>query len=267
MKIEPRHWTFIGLLVVVFGSMLLGIRPDVSISEETRKMYAYIDSLPAGSTVIFSFDHESSSLPEIRPAALTLLRHSFSKGHRIIGLALLAEGTGIGYRLMDMVAVEQQKQYGTDWVYLGFKPQYIAAILSMGESLEKTFPQDYFGRPYDSLTMLANIVNFQQVNAVVSIGDGNMAVHWIEYGQSRFGVTVTSAMTAAMVTTYDPYISSGQLHALIGGLRGAAEYESLSHQPGGGLRGMLAQASAHVYILLLILTGNIIYFVARRREA
>ncbi|MBK7141394.1 MAG: hypothetical protein IPH75_04860 [bacterium] len=267
MKLEPRHYTFLGLLVVVFGSMLLGIRPEVSISEETRRMHAYIDSLPEGSTLIYSFDHESSSLPEIRPAALALLRHSFSKGHRIVGLALLAEGTGIGYRLMDMVAHEQNKQYGSDWVYLGFKPQYIAAILSMGESLQKTFPQDYLGHPYDSLALLSGIINYSQVNAVVSIGDGNMAVHWIEYGQSRFGVTITSAMTAAMVTTYDPYISSGQLHALIGGLRGAAEYETLSGQSGGGLRGMLAQASAHVYVLLLILAGNVIYFIARRRGA
>ncbi len=74
-------------------------------------------------------------------------------------------------------------------------------------------------------------------------------------------------MTAAMVTTYDPYISSGQLHALIGGLRGAAEYETLLKIGGGGQRGMLAQASAHIYILLLILAGNVIYFVSRRRKA
>ncbi len=267
MKLEPRHYTFLGLFVVVFGSMLLGIRPEVNISDDTRKMYSFVDSLPEGSTVIFSFDHESSSLPEIRPAALTLLRHSFAKGHRVIGLALLAEGTGIGYRLTDMVAREQGKVYGRDWVYLGFKPQYIAAILSMGESLKKTFPQDYLGNSYDSIPMLTSIVNYQQINAVISIGDGNMAVHWIEYGQARFGVTITSAMTAAMVTTYDPYISSGQLHALIGGLRGAAEYETLAGRSGGGMRGMLAQASAHIYVLLLILIGNIIYFAARRRGA
>lgn len=267
MKLESRHWTFLGLLIVVVGAMLLGIRPNVTISDDTQRMFEYIDSLPEGSVLIYSFDHESSSLPEIRPAALALLRHSFSRGHRIIGVALLAEGTGIGYRLMDMAASEFGRQYGRDWVYLGFKPQYIAAILSMGESIEKTFPQDYFGTPYDSLSMLSGVVNYQQVAGVVSIGDGNMAVHWIEYGQSRFAVKISSAMTAAMVTTYDPYISSGQLHALIGGLRGAAEYETLLKIGGGGQRGMLAQASAHIYILLLILAGNVIYFVSRRRKA
>jgi hypothetical protein len=267
MRLEPRHWTFIGLLVVVFGAMLLGIQPKVTISDDSQRMYNYIDSLPAGSVLIYSFDHESSSLPEIRPAALALLRHSFSKGHRIIGVALLAEGTGIGYRLMETAAKESGKQYGSDWVYLGFKPQYIAAILSMGESFQQTFPQDYFGKPYDSLTMLRGIINYAQVAGVVSIGDGNMAVHWIEYGQARFGLKVTSAMTAAMVTTYDPYISSGQLHALVGGLRGAAEYETLTRNGGGGQRGMLAQSSAHVYILLLILAGNVIYLATRRRTA
>src|SRR5512147_495317 len=145
MKLEPRHWTFIGLFVVVVLTMALGIDLKMPASKEVRHFYNYIDSLPPGSTLIVSFDHEASSLPEIRPLALAVLRHAFSKGHKIIGIALLAEGTAIGYRLCDQVAKETGKTYGVDYVYLGFQPQYIAAILSMGESISKTFPRDFFG--------------------------------------------------------------------------------------------------------------------------
>ncbi|MFH2049939.1 MAG: hypothetical protein ABIJ12_10885, partial [bacterium] len=145
MNLKPRHYTFIGLFLVIGLSMLVRVHLDIPTSKPTQDMYNYIDSLPEGSTIIFSFDHEASSLPEIRPIGLALLRHAFKKGHKLIGFALLAEGTVIGYRMMQNTAKEYNREYGSDWVYLGFKPQYIAAILSMGESFQRTFPEDYLG--------------------------------------------------------------------------------------------------------------------------
>jgi hypothetical protein len=68
-----------------------------------------------------------------------------------------------------------------------------------------------------------------------------------------------------MVTTYDPYLASGQMHAMIGGLRGAAEYEQLIRRGGSGLRGMLAQTAAHVYVILMIIAGNVVYFLNRKK--
>ena len=152
IKLESRHYVFLGLFVVIVAAMLINVRLDIKVSAETQKMYDYIDSLPKGSVLMVSFDHEASAVPEIKPLALTILRHAFRKGHRLIGVSLLAEGTGIGYRLMQETAKEYNKRYGIDYVYLGFKPQYIAAILSMGESIPETFPEDYLGRPYTQFT-------------------------------------------------------------------------------------------------------------------
>jgi len=113
---------------------------------------------------------------------------------------------------------------------------------------------------------LREVRKLSDVSAVVSIADGNLATHWIEYGRARFNVTVAAFVTAVMVTSYDPYVSSGQLHAMVGGLRGAAEYEKLIGIGGAGRRAMLAQAASHLYILGLILAGNVIYFVSRARK-
>jgi hypothetical protein len=268
-RIETRHWVFIGLAIVTVVAMVIDIEPTLDISTETQRMYDYLDSLPTGSTLMVSFDHEASALPEIRPLAVAFLRHAFSRGDRLIGLALTAEGTAIGYRLLDQVALEYNKQYGIDYTYLGFKPQYIAAILSMGESVKATFPRDYMGTPYDSLPLLQPIRNYQDIAGVISIADGSLTTHWIEYGRARFGVTVSAFVTAVMVTTYDPYLGSGQLHAMVGGLRGAAEYEKLIKIGGAGRRGMLAQFASHVYILALILAGNLVYLAGwwKRRRA
>jgi len=265
VKLHDRHYTFIGLAVVVIVAMLVNYRLDVIPSPDTLEMHAYIDSLPEGSTLMLSFDHEASSLPEIRPLALTLLRHAYSRNLKLIGVSLLSEGTGIGYTLMRQVAAEYNKEYGTDYVYLGFKPQYIAAILSMGESIHSTYPEDYTGQPVESLPMMTSIRNYDDILGVISIADGSMTTHWIEYGNGRYGVRISAFVAAAMVTTYDPYLSSGQLSALVGGLRGAAEYEKLIGIGGSGGRGMLAQTSSHLYVILLIVIGNILYFRSRRK--
>ena len=266
MRLASRHWTFIGLAVVVLVIMALGIKPKIVPSDDTVRMHTLIDSLPEGSVLIVSFDHEASSLPEIRPLALAMLRHAFSKNLKLVGIALLAEGTGVGYNLMSQVATEYGKQYGEDYIYLGFKPQFIAAILSMGESLPATFPEDYLGRPYASLPLARDLSNYDDVAGVVSIADGSLTTHWIEYGRGRYGVRVYGFVAAAMVTTYDPYLSSGQMEAMVGGLRGAAEYEELIGIGGSGARGMLAQTGMHLYVILLVIIGNIIYFRDRRKK-
>ena len=265
-RLETRHWTFIGLFVVVTAAMLIHIPVKLRISPNTQKMFDYIDSLPAGSVLIISFDHEASSLPEIRPLSVAILRHAFKKDLKLIGVSLLSEGTLIGYRMMQSTADEYGRKYGTDYVYLGFRPQYIAAILSMGESIEQTYPQDYLGQPYGSFPLTKMIRNYGDVAAVISIADGNFTTHWIEYGAARYNVRVLAAVTAAMVTSYDPYLASGQLYSMVGGLIGAAEYEKLLGIGGGGARGMLAQTSSHMYVILLIVIGNGVYFTTRSKK-
>ncbi len=265
-RVVSRHWIFLGLFVLVALAMGSGIRLDTPVSDRTAELYDFIESLPEGSVLLVSFDHEASSLPEIRPIGQALLRHAFRKNHRLIGMALLAEGTAIGYRLMQQAAAEYGKEYGKDYAYLGFKPQYIAAILSMGESIPATFPKDYLGRPYESLKALDGVATYADVAGVLSIADGSLTTHWMEYGRARYGVRVVSGVTAAMVTTYDPYLASGQMYAMMGGLRGAAEYEDLIARPGGGKRGMLAQTATHLYVIVLIGLGNLSYFLARRKK-
>lgn len=263
--IQSRHYVFAGLILLVTILMLLNLQFDSAISPDTRNMFDYIDSLPENSTVIVSFDHEASSLPEMRPLGLAILRHLFSKNVKIIGVALLAEGTGIGYRLLQQTAKESGKEYGKDYAFLGFKPQYIAAILSMGESIPSTFPEDYLGNATSELIIFKEINNYDRIAGVVSLADGSLTTHWMEYGNARYGLQVSAAVAAAMVTTYDPYLSSGQMRALVGGLRGAAEYEQLINRGGSGGRGMLAQSFSHIYIVVLIIFGNIVYFRSKRK--
>ena len=93
-----------------------------------------------------------------------------------------------------------------------------------------------------------------------------MPQYWIEYAGSRYGVTIATGLSAVMVTTFTPYLDSHQLAGIIGGLKGAAEYERRLGIKGAGSRGMDAQSSAHLSIILLVLLGNVAYFAGRRKS-
>jgi len=263
---KTRWIIFAGLFLSVTVAYLINIKMVSEPSFQVQKSYDYFESLPEGSVVMVSFDFEASSLPEVMPISLVTLRHAFKNNIKIVGLSLFAEGTAIGYRTLLKVAKEYNKVYGEDYVFLGFKPQHIAAILGMGESIKEVFPRDYLGTSTDSIPIMKNIHNYDQIDMVLSIADGDRAVQWIEYAGPKYNQKVMAGLTAAMITSYDPYLSSGQLSSVIGGLRGAAEYENLFGELGKGNRGMPAQTSAHLYLIVLIIIGNIIYFRSKKRQ-
>jgi hypothetical protein len=53
---------------------------------------------------------------------------------------------------------------------------------------------------------------------------------------------------------------------LIGGWKGAAEYEKLVEQEHNANKGMLAQVVAHLVIVVFIIIGNLGYFLSGKKK-
>jgi len=263
-------FVLIALSVAIPLVIKLGLPNEVT--REVRQVYDEIDQLDSGSVVMISFDHEASSLPEVKPMAVAILRHCFSKNLKVIGLALLAEGTAIGDEILREMAKEYDKEYGKDYLFLGFRPQYQAAILGMGEDIKRVFPQDYKNISLEQIPMMSegsrlagkDIKNYQDISLIISVADGDMPAYWVDYAVSRYHKKVSAAVTAVMATSFYPFLASGQITGLLGGLKGAAEYEILIQKPGMGQRGMDAQSVGHMVIILLVILGNASYFLRRK---
>jgi len=54
------------------------------------------------------------------------------------------------------------------------------------------------------------------------------------------------------------------MHGLVGGLAGAAQYETLINKPGTAIDGMRPQSVAHLVLIFFIIFGNICYFVNKK---
>jgi hypothetical protein len=63
------------------------------------------------------------------------------------------------------------------------------------------------------------------------------------------------------------FVNAGQMTGLLGGMKGAAEYEKLIGHPDKAMRGMDAQSLAHMAIIFLVIVGNIGFFATRKRKS
>jgi hypothetical protein len=258
-----RQLIFVLIALSVAVPLVIKLGLPNQITSEVTAVYDEINGLDSGSVVLISFDHEASSLPEIKPMAQAILRHCFERKLKVIGIALLAEGTAIGEQILRETAGEYGAKYGVNYVFLGFRPQQQAAILGMGEDIRRVFPEDYSGKPLLKIPMMKKIESYKDISLIISVADGDMPVWWVDYAVSRYKAKLACACTAVMATSFYPFLSSGQMIGLLGGLKGAAEYEMLIDKPGMGQRGMDAQSVCHLMIIILVIAGNVGYFLRK----
>lgn len=260
-----RRIIFLLMTLAIAVPMLFNVTLPVKVEKDTLAVYDRIERLQQDEYVMVSFDFEASSFPEMRPLAVVILNHLFERDIRVIGLALFSEGTALGFTTISDVAEKHGKKYGVDYIYLGFRPQYISAILGMGESIARVFPEDYIKKQWQKNPFFSGLENYDNAGMVISISDGSMPIHWAEYANARYGVEIGVACAAVMVTAFKPYFNSGQLTGPVAGVKGAAEYEKLLGSQGAAQRRLFTQSSAHILIIVLVLGANLAAFFGRKK--
>jgi hypothetical protein len=88
---------------------------------------------------------------------------------------------------------------------------------------------------------------------------------WYVFGKDKYKFELGGGCTGVMAPGLYPLLRSGQLNGLIGGLRGAAEYETLIGQKGKAIAGMDAQSATHLAIIVLVIMCNLFYFSTRKQ--
>jgi len=102
---------------------------------------------------------------------------------------------------------------------------------------------------------------------VVSLSAGVPGIReYVLIVNTQFGKTMAGACTAVTAPEMYTFLNSGQLLGLMGGLKGAAEYEKLIEYEGNARKGMDAQSVVHLVIVMFIVFSNIIYFVGEYRR-
>lgn len=262
-----RRVIFVLIALATLIPLLRPIGLPVRISPEVRQVHDYIESLPAGSVFLLSLDFDPASKPELYPMAVALLNHAFKRDLRVIAMTLLVTGTGMAEKVVSGIASEHGKRRGLDYAFLGYSPGGSNVIINMGQDLAVAFPTDHYGERTADLPVLQGINSLRQVNYVISLAAGTPGVEsWYVYGKEKYGFELGGGVTAVIAPGLYPFLDTGQINGLIGGLRGAAEYETLIGMKGKAVAGMDAQSATHFIIIGLILICNLFYFLTRHTK-
>src|SRR5207247_4333117 len=118
--------------------------------------------------------------------------------------------------------------------------------------------------PRRDVAGLKGIQTLRDVNYVVSLAAGTAGIEsWYVYGKDKYKFELGGGCTGVIAPGLYPLLRSGQINGLIGGLRGAAEYETLIGQKGRAVAGMDAQSATHVAIIMLVILCNVFYLLIR----
>jgi hypothetical protein len=259
-----RQWLFLMLAVSIFIPIVkpLGL-PNKNISDSVKSVYDRMDALPPGSFVLLSLDYDPSTRPELHPMAMALVRHAFSKNLRVGVVTFIPGSTGLIDEVFEKLPGEYHKTYGKDYVIFPYQPNIIAVLTQMASNIYGIYDKDKNGTDAASMPVLKGITNYKDISLVVDVTGTQTLDFWVQYAGDKYGVPVAGGVTAISQPGYGPYLQAGDLKGLIGGMKGAADYESLINAPGKGTSGIDALNLAHILVVVLIVFSNLALFLVK----
>ncbi len=262
-----RRIIFVVIAVAVVIPLLFPLGMRVKVTSQTQAVYDEVENLPAGSNVLVAFDYDPAAAPEVHPMALAFLHHCFQKKHKVIIMALWPMGAQLAVSAMAEMNQDFDLEYGRDYVNLGFKPGGDIVVKSLGASFPEIFPKDMAGAPTAGLPIMAKVRNLKDIDLIMDLSAGDPGIPaWVRVANALYQRKVVGGCTAVSAPQFFPYLQTGQLIGLLGGLKGAAEYETLTAYPGKASPRMDSQSVAHVVIIAFILFANISYFILRKKR-
>jgi hypothetical protein len=262
-----RRWLFLAMGLLVLLPLLFPLRLPLYPSPPVMRFRNAIAQVPDGSMILMPLDYDPSGAPEMVPMTRTALRQLFHKRCKVVVLNLWNGGAGITDQVLRETAAEfPGLQDGVDYVDLGYKAGNEAVMVLMGQGITNAFPADYLGRDTRGLPLMQHARDYSSFPLLVNISEGTPGTkEWVQQVEGRFHLPMVAGVTAVSAPEFYPYLETGQLRGLLGGMAGAAEYEKLQNEVGSATRGMDAQSLAHYLVALCILVGNVIHWSKRRR--
>jgi hypothetical protein len=276
LKDLDRRWIFLAMFLAVAIPVLARLVFPEVVSKQAKMVFDAIDDLPDGSNILLAFDFDPASQGELLPMAQAFTRHCSIKGHKQYYMALWPLGSPMVDLSIDTIEDEYPDMvYGEDYMKFSYKAGGEAVIRMIMQDLRGMFPLDSKGTQLDDIPMTKNIKNIQDMDLIINVSAGDPGTkQWVQFAATPFGITTVSGCTGVQAPQMYPYIPE-QLAGVLGAIKAAAEYEAAIDEVYPSIaankkaqeakRRMGPQLVAHSMMIVFILVGNWIFFVARKR--
>ena len=277
----------IGLSVLIPLIYPEWIKMPVKTTKHTQIVFDEISQLNENDKVLISFEYGASTKPEIHPMAIALLNQLFSKGIKVYIISLWPEGVIMAKDVMTQINESEvfDLEEGVNYAMFDYKVGGEIVIKNIASDFRGIYMQDINKTFIKDIPMMEGIKNIEDFDFVFDLSAGVPGnAEWVLYACDPKNIPLSSGCTSIMVTDAIPYVESGQLRGILAGMPGAAEYENLVYNfminqnnnkyilnydkiySGKATSRMSSQSLAHVVMVLLIIFGNISYYLKRKRK-
>jgi hypothetical protein len=262
-----RRWLYLGVLLITVAAAVWPLRIAPRPTRETRTAFDLAQALQPGAGVFVYVEYGLGSREEMDPMLAAVLGHLADRRAHIVIAARSPEASQVAETVMGGVAARDPayaKGYGQTWVNLGYRPAPDVALRAATSGIAAAYNEvDYAGRPLAGMPILQALraLNRTYFALAYAFDSGDGFAPMIYYVGTPTGLPVIIGAISMEVPLLQPYLAAGQLAAVIAGARGAAEYEALAGQPRRADVLVGASAMAAIYVLTVMLLGNL---VARR---
>lgn len=272
-----RRWIFLAMLVTVSVPILLQKSYPEGPTQTVQDAFDAIENLPSGSIVLVPMDYDPPTKAELTPMAKAFTRHLCLRGHKILFITLWPNaGPVMDGVIKDIVEGEfgDSYEYGKNYANLGYKSGLEMVINVIATDLRGQYKTDTRNVSLDELEITRGVRSLKDVKLIVSVSGGTPgAKEWIQYAATRLNIPLIAGATGVQSTQLYSYYPQ-QMQGMLPAIKGAAEYEALlgakypqyaKPEKTDAIPKMAPQLWGHLLLMALIVLGNLIYFIDRRK--
>jgi hypothetical protein len=260
-----RRILYLIFTLAVAGAMLRPVVLPLPIAAATRAYYDRIEALGENDIVLLEVGYGPIAAADIHPSVVAVATHVARQGAKIVLMSVWADGPMFSAQIVDHLE-RLGRVYGEHMVDFGFRAGGEGTIAALGRDFRSVMTTDVRGTSIDAFDWLDRVKTARDFSMIlVSSGGTPGPPEWIRQVTDPLDIPLGGMVGAIMKPSQIPFVHSGQMFGLLGGMRDAAEYEYLTRQPGDGTRSLGALMFAHIVILVFLAMSNIGYFATKKK--
>ena len=261
---NQKRLVYLMLFILVAIPYFKPMGLPISISDYTYSFYNTLVDLPEGSVVLVHYGFEAGAWGELESQCVAVGQHLLNLPVKLIFCSTWGMGSQFIERTFDNIDVGD-KVYGVDYINIGYIPGWETGIAALANDFHSIVNVDYYGDSIEG-TFLDGINDGTDIDMIVAYECGSAGSEtFIKQYQVPFGTPVLSGAIGVVVPGNVPFYNSGQLSGILASVRGGAEYEVLTKNPGKGVVGTDVLTFAHLGLIVAVIIGNIVYFMEREK--
>jgi hypothetical protein len=247
------------LFIALMVPYLNPIGFPITIAENTKDLYNGItgDAVEEGEVWIMNFGYGVSAWSECHPGVTVCTKALLRENAKIIFMGPHYDVELTYNKIHDTVPDLADKEYGVDYVFLGYITGGESAIAQLASDIRSVYPEDHFGTPLDDIPMMDGVNTHSDIAGVLSSDTGDWGGYFLTMWQAAYGTKLAEIGIAMNGSTDVPRWQAGNYFGLSVGSRGGAELEALIGEPGEATTAMDSISVSHLLIVIAVILANI----------